>query len=480
MNKYQRLVSNTILTAVNQFSSKLLGILMTAYYTRELTTAEYGTMDTVQTTGQFFIPLVLLGIQNAVVRFGLEKSNDKRKVYTCGLAALGCGYAAMLVLWPLVSRIPFIANAVGGYGLLMLVFLLTSCVNTLNCQFTRAQGNLRLYAIDGILNSAVTLGCTVLYISGFGWRPEGMLLAVITGDAVSALFLFFVSRLWRYIDLPRFDKNLFGRMLRFSLPLVSASIFWSITNTSDKLFVTNMLGPEATGLMSACYKLPTLLSIVATMFTEAWQISAFTDGTKKGREQFFTRVFGVYQGVMFMAAAGIIWLCQPIMRIYVGEEFFSSWQYVPLFTFATVFSSFANFQNSIYMLEMKSGLSLATMGVGAVLNLVLNAALIPVWGIHGAAAATAVSYLAVVIVRAATTRRLLRMRYRPARIALNCALLGVESILLLAQGPGWALCVTAVTYVILLLNLGSLIDTVLNLLGRGKKPQPKKRAQPRR
>ena len=94
MNKYQRLVSNTILTAVNQFSSKLLGILMTAYYTRELTTAEYGTMDTVQTTGQFFIPLVLLGIQNAVVRFGLEKSNDKRKVYTCGLAALGCPFAA--------------------------------------------------------------------------------------------------------------------------------------------------------------------------------------------------------------------------------------------------------------------------------------------------------------------------------------------------------------------------------------------------
>ena len=51
MNKYKRLVSNTILTAINQFSSKLLGILMTAYYTRQLTTGEFGLMDTVQTTG---------------------------------------------------------------------------------------------------------------------------------------------------------------------------------------------------------------------------------------------------------------------------------------------------------------------------------------------------------------------------------------------------------------------------------------------
>ena len=126
--------------------------------------------------------------------------------------------------------------------------------------------------------------------------------------------------------------------------------------------------------MSACYRLPTLLSIVATMFTEAWQISAFTDGSKAGREAFFSRVFGIYQGIMFMAAAGIIWLCQPIMRVYVGKEFFSAWEFVPLFTFATIFSSLSNFQNSIYMLEMKSGLSLLTMAVGAVLNLILNAA----------------------------------------------------------------------------------------------------------
>ena len=141
----------------------------------------------------------------------------------------------------------------------MLVFLLTSCFNTLNCQVTRAQGNLRLYAIDGILNSAVTLVCTVLYISGFGLRPEGMLLAVITGDFISALFLFFSLRMWRFVRFRSFDRELMGRMLRFSLPLVSASIFWSITNTSDKLFITNMLGPEYTGLMSACYRLPTLL-----------------------------------------------------------------------------------------------------------------------------------------------------------------------------------------------------------------------------
>lgn len=466
MNKYRRLVSNTILTAVNQFSSKLLGIFMTAYYTRQLTAQEFGLMDTVQTTGQFFIPLVLLGIQNAVVRFGLERYTSKKQVYTNGLLALGAGYIGLLVLWPLVRRVPFIASSVGDYGALMLLFLLTSCLNTLNCQFTRAQGRLRLYAADGILNSAVTLGCTVLYISGFGLRPEGMLLAVITGDLVSAVFLFTALRMWRFISFQGFNSYLFLQMLRFSLPLVSASIFWSITNTSDKLFITNLMGAQATGMMSACYRLPTLLSIVATMFTEAWQLSAFTDGSRRGREEFFSRVFGIYQGVMFMAAAGIIWLCIPIMQVYVGAEFFEAWQYVPLFTLATVFSSLANFQNSIYMLEMKSGLSLLTMGAGALLNLVLNAALIPIWGIHGAAVATAASYILVFVLRVASTQRLLQMDYRLWHLVLNVLLLTAQGAVLLMQKEHWGVWLTGLTYLILVLNLSSFLTTIMRLLKR--------------
>lgn len=469
MNKYKRLVSNTLLTALNQFSSKFLGILMTAYYTRQLTAHEFGLMDTVQTTGQFFIPLVLLGIQNAIVRFGLQKYCSKKQVYTNGLVALGLGYLTLLIIWPFVQTIPFLANSIGGYGALLLIFLLTSCLNTLNCQFVRAQGNLRLYAIDGILNSAVTLIATILYLSVFQLRPEGMLLAVITGDFISAVFLFFTAKLWRFLSFGSFNKSLFQQMLRFSLPLVSASIFWSITNTSDKLFITNLMGPQATGLMSACYRLPTLLSIIATMFTEAWQISAFTDGSQAGKEQFFSKVFKVYQGVLFICAAGIIWLSQPIMKIYVGAEFFEAWQYVPLFTFATIFSSLANFQNSIYMLELKSSLSLVTTGIGAVLNLILNALLIPSFGIHGAAFATAASYFVVFVIRAISTRRLLRMNYQPLYMILNMILLIVETILLLKQGPNWAIFVTILTYLVLLLNLNAFLDTFYKIFGRKKR-----------
>ena len=152
MDKYKRLVSNTLLTAVNQFSSRLLTLLMTMYYTRMMLPELYGTIIAVQTLGQFFIPLVLLGMRDALVRFGLEDGSNKTKVYTNGLLAFAIGYAALLALWPLLYHIPFVKGTVEQYSVLMMVFLFTSCLNTVNCQFTRARGLLRLYAVDGILN----------------------------------------------------------------------------------------------------------------------------------------------------------------------------------------------------------------------------------------------------------------------------------------------------------------------------------------
>ena len=246
------------------------------------------------------------------------------------------------------------------------------------------------------------------------------------------------------------------------MPLISASIFWWVTNTSDKLFITTMLGSEVNGLFATSYRLPTLLTIVATLFTEAWQISAFTDGTRAGREEFFSRVWNAYQSLMFLAGAGIILLCQPIMKVYVSDDFYAGWIYIPLLTFATVFSSFDNFLNSIYMAEKRSGLSLVTMAVGAVLNLILNGLLIPTWGVQGAAFATFASYFVVFLLRAVNTRGLIRVDFAPF-------VMGFESYWMLTDTPLWPLWCSLCVVLMAILNFSSLWDTVRHVLTMRKR-----------
>ena len=88
MDKYKRLFSNTIIFAIGTFSSKLLSFFLTRLYTEVLAQGEYGITDMLQQSGNLLLPLITLGITNAVVRFGLDKGVRKSDVFTTGLLSL--------------------------------------------------------------------------------------------------------------------------------------------------------------------------------------------------------------------------------------------------------------------------------------------------------------------------------------------------------------------------------------------------------
>ena len=51
MNRYQKLISNTALFGISTFASKFLTFLLTPFYTRVLSSAEYGVADLLVQTG---------------------------------------------------------------------------------------------------------------------------------------------------------------------------------------------------------------------------------------------------------------------------------------------------------------------------------------------------------------------------------------------------------------------------------------------
>ena len=185
----------------------------------------------------------------------------------------------------------------GGYTALLYAYVLMSILRNLCSQFVRAKQYTRLYAVDGVLNTVLYLFFIVLFIAGFQWGIAGYVLATAAADLCSALFLFFTARLYRYLRISRFDWPLLREMLRYAAPLIPTSMFWWITNTSDHMFITSMLGSEANGLYVAAYKVPNVIMLFSTLFTEAWQLSAVTDGGRSspGRARFFSQVFLSYQ-----------------------------------------------------------------------------------------------------------------------------------------------------------------------------------------
>ena len=263
-DKYSKLAGNTLIFAISSFSSKLLTLIVQPFLTYAM--AEISDLGLAKILSQYanlLIPFVSMGMSNAIIRFGLDKGNSEKQVFTNGLLTILAGFGLLVVLWPVVQFLPDMAQ----YGMLIYLYILMSCLRTLCTQFVRSRQWNKLVAIDGILCTFATLMFYVLYLVGFQLGANGYLLAIISGDLVSILFLCLTGKLWNYVELKGLNKNLWQQMLRFSLPMIPAQISFWVINASDLFFVREMCdgidghsGDAWSGLLSTGYFLPTILT----------------------------------------------------------------------------------------------------------------------------------------------------------------------------------------------------------------------------
>lgn len=90
-NKYQTLAGSTVKLGLGTFGSKVLVFLMVRFYTEHLSPADYGTADLITQTANLLIPLLSLGITDAVFRFVMDETEDAAGVFTAGLFVVLAG-----------------------------------------------------------------------------------------------------------------------------------------------------------------------------------------------------------------------------------------------------------------------------------------------------------------------------------------------------------------------------------------------------
>ena len=472
MDKYKRLVSNTLIFAVGTFSSKVLVFLLMPLYTRVLSTEEYGITNTIVDMGNLLIPLITLGIVNAIIRFGLEKNIRKSDVFSTGFFMILLGGVTLFclqpvlvpILSPLMQLMEMSSEHVSQNLLLLVVFSFTSAMRSLCHQFVRARGMVRLYAVNGILSTALTILFNIIYLVVLRWGVVGYVLAIITADFLSTCFLFFCADLQKFLRFRGMDLGVSRSMLWYALPLIPNTIFWWIINLSDRLMIAAFMGQSYNGLYVAAYKIPNVIILLAGIFSDAWQMSAFTE--MQGRNKFFTKVFNTYSSLLFMAASGVILFCRVMIRILVSDAYYECWKYVPILVVTTTFTCMVDFMGSIYMTEKKSLRSMVTTAIGAGANIFLNLQLIPTYGVNGAAMASLASYFLVFFIRVLDTRKYVQIRFRWLQLCVNFILVMGECYLMIKEVPLWILWCSLITIVMLLLNMKELLESARKILRR--------------
>ncbi len=467
MDKYRKLISNTFIFAVGTFSSKVLVFLLMPLYTNVLSEEQFGMVDLMVQVGNFLLPVVSCGIINGIIRFGLDKYYKKSDVFTTGFLTIFAGFGILLLLEPLLSHIPYLKENT----FLIYVFVLMSSLRSLCSQFVRAKGYVKLYALDGILSTATTIFFNVLYLVVLKWGINGYMLAMISADTLSSIFLFYLAGLRHYLRFRHLNLSTAREMLRYSVPLIPNSIFWWINNMASRYLIAWFLGAQANGLFAVAYKIPTIIVLMSNIFMDAWQMSAVSDTSSK-RASFFTHVFLCYQALICTAASGLILFSKVITKILVSDAFYPSWRFIPFLLLSTVFSCMSTFLGSVYMVEKKSILNFITTGIGALVNVALSFFLIQTdLQANGAAVATFISYLLVFLLRVVDTKRFLPMKFHFSRLVFNSVVLLAQAIIMILEIRGWILFELLLTALMVIANIGSLFATLRRLLAK-RLPKP--------
>ena len=414
---------------IGNLATKFISFFLIPLYTNVLSTQEYGTIDLVVTICTITVPIISLNISESVMRFNLDKGADKDKITKTGLIILFFGCLIGLILIPIYK----LWNAIASISLLAYFYIVCSA----SCQFfladLRGKEKLLQYSIGNVLNTLLIACLNILFLLIFKWGMPGYLLAYTIANFLVALYALFVGKGYRAIYCP-LDKQIMRAMVKYSIFLIPNSFMWWIMNSSDHFMVTSMIGTAANGIYAISYKLPTLISTVTGIFNQAWSYSAIREEDSEDSDNYTNRIFFSMRGTIFMIGICMITIMKPFLRYYVSADFFVSWKYTPFLVIGCVYLTMATFMSTSYTVHKDSKGFLVSGTFGAILNITLNLALIPLLGVYGAAIATCISYIAVFIFRAIHTRKYIVYKVIDKEFLIGTAGLIINSSLMFFDG----------------------------------------------
>ncbi|NLL63295.1 MAG: oligosaccharide flippase family protein [Ruminococcaceae bacterium] len=431
-NRANVLVKNTLLFAIGNIGSKLIQIMLVPYYTRVMTDVEYGTTDILQAIVSLLLPIVSLTIYESVFRYSMDDEYDKVAVLSSGVFVSTIG----AVLLCFVALLIQIINPIQYVWLIVINSIATS-FRSLFSQYARAINRVTLFTIDNILLTVYILVLNIIFLSFLKMGITGYMLGYILANVISLLFLYIKLGNERKINLRLIKKPVLKELLLYSVPLIPNAICWWLSNFFDRIMITTMVSVAVNGLYAVAHKVPSLLSMFVAIFFQAWQISANTEFKKQDISEFYSKIFEQLFVTIVLVSSVLIIFCRPITDIFMGEEYYSSWKFMPYLLLSMTFFSFAQFLGSIYSANKKTGMAFITNLIAMIVNVSLNFILISSIGALGASIASASSYFILWVIRVINTRKIVPLKYKTVQIYVTIFILLMQALLVTNISNGY-------------------------------------------
>lgn len=462
MDRNTEFFKNTLILLIGKFATQFINILLIPLYTNKLLTNDYGIVDLLQTYISLFVPILTLKLDGAMFRFLIDNRNnkdEKNKIITNILILVTFNIFITILLAFLISK--FITIKYFSYVLLNLVLMM---ISDILLQLLRGLGKNKEYSICSIITALVTLIFNLILILIFKFGANSILISSSISSFICILFIIFKIKLYNYIKVKYLDLRFMKNMIKYSWPLIPNSLSWWIVNVSDRTIISFFLGTAFNGIYTVSCKFSNILNSIYTIFGMSWHETASLHINDKDKDIFFSDIINrIY--LLFSSVSILIIAVLPFLyNIFIGQDYLSSYNYIPILLYSNTLNVIINLIGGIYIAKKRTKEVASTTIMSSILNILINIIMIKWLKLYAACISTLVSYVIMSIYRYIDCQKYVKIKLNIKQIIIYTILFILESIVYLKNNFILNIIALIFTIVYVLLVNKKVIDSVILII----------------
>lgn len=374
---------------------KCLSFITLPLFTRLLTQEQYGIHNIYTSWSSIFSIFITLNLAYGSFPTAMVRYEKERSAYIASIqniCAVLCGVFLLIYLpfadfWNPLLKLPtpivciLVADILTNFALL--------------CWYGKQRFEFKYKSVV-LVTLAVAIATPLLaYIMVISTTQKGYARTIgyaVVGIAVGSFM--FVSNAIK--GKGGFQKKYWKYALSFNIPLIPYYLSQVVFNQSDQLMISHISGTDKAAMYGVAFNLATLLNFVLNAINNSY-VPWFYGKLKEGKAQENKSVATGISLLMAFMLMGVISLAPEIILVMAGESYAEAAWVVPPVAMSILLLFYSQlFINVEFYYEEKNLLVWGSIGA-AVLNIVLNALLIPIFGFVAAGYTTLLSYIAFAV-----------------------------------------------------------------------------------
>lgn len=388
-----RVAKNFLLTVSSSLISQVIVFFTGTYYATKIGASYFGTVNTVQAMLLYFTMIVLFGLQTYGTReIAKDRKNIKRVVGDILVFRFILFILSFLVIVIISGAFK---NNINSIKTLLILYGLTLLPTAMNIDWVfNGIQEMKYNAVYNIIKNIIPFILIYIFLrekSQVYYIPLFTFIALFIGTIYQGYIYFFKERFTLSIHI---EKERFISYIKFGLPFLISGILAVINGNVDRIIIMFTRGSEEAGIYgSAYYIILFLINIETMIFTPIFPliINYFNNKDGENLKKLMNNTSKIITAFIMPVVVGGILLSKEIIVLLFDESFIEA--YVP-FTILLLYALILFFRE-IYGWGLNAcGMEkkyLKAVTISAVVNLILNLILTPMYGMNIAAAITVVS-----------------------------------------------------------------------------------------